>query len=180
VARTEELNIVWRPFELRPEGAPPPDPAYIERIAQGFKNHVEPMARQLGVEMHQPAVRPRTTRLAHEAARFARSQGKELEMVDAIFRAYWVDGRDIGQVEVLCDVALQAGVDPVLMRGCLDDRTMAAEVAQELKSAVINMIDAVPHFIFGGKYTATGLQSEETIRRAVNLCQGQGLIRLEE
>jgi len=168
--------VIWRPFELRPEGTPPIDAEYAER---GFRSRVAPMAAELGVEMHLPPVRPRT-RLAHEAAFFARQQGKEAAMAAAIFRAYWVQGRDIGQVEVLCDIALQAGLDPVELRGALEGRTVREQVDAELRMAHINMIDAVPHFVFDGKFAASGLQQEAALRRAIDRCRGGGLIRLEQ
>lgn len=160
--------MIWRPFELRPAGAPPKDRAYLEKA---FRNWVLPMAAELGVEMNQPPVQP-LTRLAHEAAAFARQLGREAEMADAIFKAYWVHGRDIGQVEVLCDVALTAGIDPVQMRAALDEGTMRSQVEEELRQSRIQMIDAVPFFIFDGKYSARGLQREEELRRAIARCRG--------
>ena len=168
--------MIWRPFELRPEGAPPKDRAYIEKA---FTNYVAPMAAELGVEMHMPSVQPHT-RLAHEAAVFARQVGKGAEMADAIFRAYWVDGRDIGQPEVLADVALQVGIDPVELRGALHEGTVRGQVEAELRQARIDLIDAVPFFIFDGKYTARGLLHEADLRRAIARCRGDGLIKLEE
>ncbi|HWI62474.1 MAG TPA: DsbA family protein [Symbiobacteriaceae bacterium] len=176
VGQTEEIEVIWRPFELRPEGAPPKDRAYLEKA---FKNYVAPMAAELGVEMHQPTAQP-YTRLAHEAALWARQLGKGQEMADAIFRAHWVDGRDIGQPEVLADLALQVGLDPVELRGALHEGAAREQVEAELRQAAIHLIDAVPFFIFDGKYTARGLLSEADLRRAIARCRGEGLIQLEE
>lgn len=160
--------MIWRPFELRPEGAPPKDRSYIEK---SFRHWVQPMAAELGVEMHLPPVQP-LTRLAHEAAAFARLLGKEAAMADAIFKAYWVEGRDIGQVEVLCDVALKVGIDPVQLRAALDEGVARNQVEAELRQARINLVDAVPFYIFDGKYSASGLQREEALRRAIARCRG--------
>lgn len=168
--------MIWRPFELRPEGAPPKDRAYIENA---FHNWVLPMAKELGVEMKMPTTEP-NTRLAHEAAAFARGIGKEAEMADAIFKAYWVDGRDIGQAEVLCDIALGVGIDPVELRGALIEGSFRHQVAGELQLARQYRIQGVPFFIFNGKYAASGLQREEQLRRAIGLCRGEGLVQLEE
>ncbi|MDF2630647.1 MAG: disulfide bond formation protein DsbA [Symbiobacteriaceae bacterium] len=168
--------MIWRPFELRPEGAPPKDRAYIENA---FTNWVAPMARDLGVEMRMPTHEPQT-RLAHEAAAFARSIGKEAELADAIFKAHWVHGRDIGRVEVLCDIALSAGIDPVEMRGVLEEGAYRQQVAAELRLAQQYRIQGVPFFIFDGKYAASGLQREEQLRRAIATCRGEGLIQLDE
>lgn len=168
--------MIWRPFELRPEGAPPKDRAYIENA---FHNWVQPLAKELGVEMKMATTEP-NTRLAHEAAAFARAIGKEAELADAMFKAHWVDGRDIGQVEVLCDIALRVGIDPVEMRGALEERSHRGQVEEELQLAQQYRITGVPFFIFDGKYAASGLQREEQLRRAIALCRGEGLIQLEE
>lgn len=163
MAQSEDIEIIWRAYELRPEGTPPADRSYIEN---SFKNHVAPMAKELGVEMYLPTVQPRT-RLAHEAAAFGRQQGRGAEISDALFKAHWVHGRDIGQIEVLCDLGLQAGVDPVRLRECLEQRTLREEVEQELAGAHRYGIDAVPFFIYGGKVATRGLPTEELIRRAI-------------
>lgn len=128
------------------------------------------MAAEMGVVMHQPAVQP-YTRLAHEAAVFARCLDKGGDMADAIFRAHWVEGRDIGQIEVLCDLALKAGIDPVEMRVALEKGTVRDQVAEELKQSKINLIDAVPYYSFDGKYAARGLQREDELRRAIARCR---------
>ena len=177
MAQTEEIQIIWRAFELRPDPVPTLDPGG-EYIRNAWSNHVLPMARELGVEMHVPPVQPRT-RLAHEAFAFARQQGRDREMADALFKAFFRDGRDIGQVEVLCDIGLGVGVDPVGLRGALEGRTMSSEVEQELAFAQRVQIDAVPFFIFNGRYAARGLQSEEGLRRAIAHARGGGLLQVD-
>ena len=168
--------MIWRPFELRPEGTPPKDRAYLENA---FNNWVLPMAKELGVEMKLPAHQP-LTRLAHEAAAFARAIGKGAELADGLFKAYWIESRDIGAVEVLCDIALNAGIDPVEMRGALEGRSQRDQVEGELRLAQQYRITGVPFFIFDGKYAASGLQREEQLRRAIAMCRGEGLVQLEE
>lgn len=168
--------MIWRPYELRPEGTPPHDRAYIENA---FNNWVLPMAKELGVEIKMPTTEP-NTRLAHQAAAFARSIGKEAELADAIFKAHWIAGRDIGQVEVLCDIALSVGIDPVEMRGALEEGSHRSQVEGELRLAQQYRISGVPFFIFNGKYAASGLQQEAQLQRAIALCRGEGLIQLEE
>jgi predicted DsbA family dithiol-disulfide isomerase len=177
VGQTEEIAIVWRPFELRPEGVPPLDPD-SEYIRSGWQNSVLPLAHELGVKMVRPPVQPRT-RLAHEAAEFARRLGRQAEMAEGLFRAFFQDGRDIGQVTVLCDIGLAAGVDPVELRRCLEERTLQAEVEEELQMAGRYQITAVPTFIVGNRFMLRGLVAEEQLQRAIAMCKGEGLINLE-
>jgi predicted DsbA family dithiol-disulfide isomerase len=177
VAQQEEIQIIWRAFELRPEGVPQLDPN-SDYIVNAWNNHIVPMAKELGVVMNKPPVQPRT-RLAHEAFAFARQQGREPAMAEALFKAHFEHGRDIGQIEVLCDLGLSVGVDPVALRGALENRTMQAEVQQELDFAARAQITGVPFFIFNGRYAANGLQSEEGLRRAIAMARGEGLLQVE-
>jgi len=159
--------VIWRPFELRPEGTPPPDRSYIER---SFNNYVRPLAQELGVVMHPPAASPKT-RLAHEAALYAREQGRGQEMAHALFRAHWEHGRDIGQVEVICDAGLNAGIDPVELRDVLDRRAMQEACRLELQTAFDFGINVVPFFRFDRKVGARGLQTEDELRRLIDRCK---------
>jgi predicted DsbA family dithiol-disulfide isomerase len=178
VGQIEEIHVIWRPFELRPEPAPLLDPNG-DYIRNAWERNVLPLSREMGVTMVRPPVQPRT-RLAHEAAAYARLQGREMAMAGAIFRAFFQDGRDIGQIEVLADVGLAAGLDPVGLRACLEQGELRAQVQQEERLARINLIDAVPYFIFDGRVAARGLQSEADLLRAIRRCRGDGLIKLEE
>ena len=68
----QDVELIWRAFELRPEPGPSLDPQgdYLQRA---WSTSVYPLAKKLGVTMKLPPVQPRT-RLAHEAAHWARSQ----------------------------------------------------------------------------------------------------------
>lgn len=66
-----------------------------------------------------PDVRPRT-RKAHEAARFARERGLERPMRDAIYAAHFVEGWDIGRVDVLVEIGSTLGLDHTELKVVLD------------------------------------------------------------
>lgn len=143
-----------------------------------WANSVYPLARELGVHIVLPPVQPRT-RLAHEAAEFARRHGRMAEMADGLFRAFFQDGRDIGEIGVLCEIGQGAGLDPAGLRTCLEERTLRDEVDEELKLSQRYQITAVPTFIVGNRFKLSGLVSEEHLKRAIAMCRGEGLINLE-
>src|SRR5690606_30030685 len=93
------VSVEGAAFELRPAGTPLPA-ADAEWMRNAWTRQVEPLARELGVEMSYPAVVTRT-RKAHEAAAYARAEGRWEAMHAALYRAYWVEGRDIGRIDVL-------------------------------------------------------------------------------
>lgn len=175
VGQAEAIEVVWRPFELRPDGVPLPDQAYIDKH---WTQSVYPLSQELGLLMRKPTVRPRT-RLAHEAAEFARRADKQGAMAEALFEAYFQENRDIGRVEVLCDVGLSVGLDPVELREALQQRTLQEAVEGELDLAARYRISAVPSFIVGNRFLVRGLVPEEHLLKAVRMCKGEGLIDLK-
>ncbi len=94
----ERVGIRWRAFELRPDPVPTlkPDGTYLRDI---WARAVYPMAKERGMSLRLPPVQPRS-RLAHEAAHFAATQGLFDAMNTALFRAFFEDGCDIGDLAV--------------------------------------------------------------------------------
>lgn len=152
-----------------------PDEEYIRRA---WERSVLPLSRQMGVEMQRPEVRPRT-RLAHEAADFARTAGRGEAMASALLAAYFQQGRDIGQIDVLCEVGREAGLETGALRACLEERSRKSAVEGELNLARAYGIRAVPTFIIGGRYLLQGLVGEEDLVRVIRMCRGEGLIQVE-
>src|SRR5215207_6009667 len=99
------------PFELRPHPTETlrPEGEYLQRA---WRQSVYPIARRMGVPITLPAVSPQPhTRLAFEGFQYAREHGKGAEYNARILEAFFVEGRDIGDVGVLTKLAGEAGLD---------------------------------------------------------------------
>jgi predicted DsbA family dithiol-disulfide isomerase len=138
----DALEVVWRAFELRPEPKPTLDPGG-EYLRATWERSVYPMARERGMDIRLPPVQPRS-RKAFEATAWARSQGGFDEMHEAIFRAFFVEGRDIGETDVLLDVAKSVGLPAEELRKALDENAYSAEVAEDQRLAHEFGISGVP------------------------------------
>jgi len=126
-AASGDVEVRGRALELfpapEPLRAPGEDPPWEEEVA--------PRAAELRLELRAPGFRPRT-RKAHEAAAFAAERGVAPEMRSAIFSAYWVEGLDIGRIDVLAALAGGIGLDAEDLRIELDiDRYRDAVLADE-------------------------------------------------
>lgn len=165
VGQHEDLDIVWHPFELRPEPAPLLDPN-SDYIRTSWEQSVLPLSKQLEIEMKRPTVIPRT-RLAHEAAAYADTQGKANEMVDALYAAYQQQGRDIGRIDVLTDVGESIGLDVEALRDALQNRTMKHQVDARLALAKQMNVTAVPYFVIAGRYALRGLVSADQLQSVI-------------
>lgn len=159
------MAIEWFAFELRPEPAPLPDfdgPAG-ERFRQHWERGVAPMAARLGVEMHFPPFKSRS-RKAHEAATYARAHDMFEQMRVALFHAFFVDNRDIGDVDVLVDVGAAIGLDGDDLRAALaEGRYTDQVIAQERMAAGIG-VSAVPTTVIG-QLGVQGAQPYDVLRQ---------------
>lgn len=155
------VTVERRAYELRPAPLPLPD---MERgyYRSTFEQSVQPIADALGLEMRFPAVAPRT-RKAHEAARFARGRGEGEAMHRAIYRAYFAEGRDIGRIDVLADIASGLGIDAMDMKMALDLDQHTDEVVAEEQEAVDLGVTGVPCFRLGDELLL-GVQPPDVLR----------------
>ena len=138
----ESVEVDWRAYELRPDPIPTldPDGEYLHRV---WNASVYPMASSLGMKLRLPPVQPRSRR-ALEAAEFAREQGVYDAMHHALFRAFFEDGRDIGDVEVLLDVGESVGLDRASLRDALEEGRYTAKVVADEELARRLGVDSVP------------------------------------
>jgi predicted DsbA family dithiol-disulfide isomerase len=159
------VEIFWRAFELRPEPVPalPPDGEYLHRV---WTNSVYPMAESLGITMKLPPVQPRS-RLAHEAAHWARTQGKFEAMNAEIFRAFFERGENIGETEVLTSLAAKLELDADSLRRALDNREFESSVIADEREAEMIGLSGVPAFVANRKFALSGVQSFENLKMLV-------------
>lgn len=143
----EAVEIDWRAYELRPDPVPTldPDGEYLHRV---WNASVYPMARFLGMRLRLPPVQPRS-RKALEAAEHAREKGKFDEMHTALFQAFFEDGKDIGQEEVLLEVGASVGLDREELRAALEEGRYTEKVLADEELARRLAVDSVPTMFVG-------------------------------
>jgi predicted DsbA family dithiol-disulfide isomerase len=136
------LDVVWHAFELRPEPRPTLDPAG-EYLRTTWERSVYPMARERGMNLKLPPVQPRS-RKAMEAVAHAHSQGRSDAMHEAMFRAFFEEGQDIGQTDVLLDIGESVGLQRDALRKALEENAFAAQVTEDQRLARDFGISGVP------------------------------------
>lgn len=138
----DRVEVDWRAYELRPDPVPTldPDGEYLHRV---WNASVYPMARSLGMTLRLPPVQPRS-RKALEAAEFAREKGVYDRMHTALFRAFFEEGRDIGEVEVLLEVGDSADLDTEELRTALEEGRYTEKVIGDEELARKLGVDSVP------------------------------------
>lgn len=160
-----DIDVRWRSFELRPNTVPPLDPnaEYLHRV---WESSVLPLAARLGVSMTLPPVQPRTRR-THEAAHWARSIGRFDEYHSAILTAFFERGENIGEIDVLVELAGSLGLPGGELRQALIGRAFEQHVIDDEDLAREMDVGSVPAFIADGRFGVIGVQPVEVLRDLV-------------
>ncbi len=155
------------PFELRPEPHPTlrPEGDYL-RLA--WAESVYPLAARMGVTIRLPPVSPQPhTRLAWEGYQFAGEQGRGNEYNHRVLEAFFVEGRDIGDVGALAELAAGLGLNAAEFRRALEDGRYRAAHQAALRHAYEEAgVTGVPAFEIGGRMLV-GIQGSAALARAI-------------
>ena len=171
--KIREIDVRWMSYELRPERTLSPEEqkqmaAYRRKVDANWPN-VQAMAQNYGLAFG-PRNHNSRSRLALEAAKFAEDAGRVDAYVEALFRAHFVEGRDLSQVDVLVELAESAALDGPALRQALEQRALKMRVDRELALGFMYKLSGVPAFIIGGKYLVVGAQPLETLVDVVDKC----------
>jgi predicted DsbA family dithiol-disulfide isomerase len=159
------VEIVWRAFELRPDPVPTLDPKG-EYLRNAWSNGVYPLAARLGIPITLPPLQPRS-RLAHEAAHWARSQGHFAGYHAEVFRAFFERGEDIGDIDVLISLAMKLEMDVESLRQALARHEFLPSVIQDEQEAQMSGVSGVPAFIAARRFALAGVHPVEDLTKLV-------------
>jgi predicted DsbA family dithiol-disulfide isomerase len=169
-----EPRVTWRPFELNPdmpaEGAD--RAAYLaarmgtpERVAEAHAELVRQGAAS-GIEFRFDLMtRMPNTRRSHLLIAHAARSGRQSAVKERIMRAYFEQGGDIGDIEVLVRLGVEAGLGERESRSALILRSGQDGVVAAERHAAVLGITGVPTFVFDGQYTISGAQEMGSLTR---------------
>jgi len=172
------IQVRWHPFQLNPdlpaEGIDRRQ--YVETKFGGPERARQVYARvgaageTVGIPFAFNAIQRQPNTLdAHRLVAWAqsRNEGDPEALVEALFRAYFLEGRYVGDREELVRLAQAAGYDPTDARAFLDSDEMKDAIADADRRARTMGISGVPFFIFGGKTALSGAQEPEALLDAI-------------
>ena len=149
------MEIRWVHFPLHPDT--PAEGRSLEEMFRGRGYDIPTMQAQMRARMQAEGLpygdRKMTfnSRLAQELGKWADTQPGGEAIHDALFRAYFVDGRNIGDAQVLLEIAKQVGLDQAKAREVLEKRTFKAAIDADWKKSRDYGVTGVPTFVHGGQ-----------------------------
>jgi predicted DsbA family dithiol-disulfide isomerase len=169
------ITVHWRPFQL--DATIPPEgmdrQVYMERkFGKGDRikkahEHLIELGTEVGIPFAFDKIKVSPNTLdAHRLIRWAAEPALQEKIVEALFHAYFVDGRDIGDREILADIAAAAGMDRQTIATRLADDEDRAEIQADIRSAQQIGVTGVPTFIVANRYGLVGAQPAEELARA--------------
>ena len=175
------VTPTWRAFQLNPDmpAAGMARKDYVETKFGGPERATQIYARvaavgnEVGIPFQFEKIeRQPNTINAHRLIRLAGEQGQQDAVAEALFRAFFLEFLDIGNVVTLSEIAASAGLNREAVYAYLSSDQGAAAAQQEDAVARQLGITGVPFFVFGGKYTVSGAQSAEVLLQAFEQAAG--------
>jgi len=171
----EQVTIHWRAFQLDPtlpeEGKP-----FQEALKHKFGGNPEQLEQMFGhvckvgeacgvpFDFGKIDFMPNTL-LSHQLIKITPLED-QTRIAEALLQAYFQDGRNIGDLDVLVNIAAENGFDADIIRHRLSNKEGLAEVEEDLEYARRAQITGVPYFIFNDRFAMSGAQPVQSFLQA--------------
>ena len=169
-----DVEVRYHAFQLDPTASPgssrPVAEAYAKKFggeqrAQAIMQRVTDVAAEEGLEFHMDRALRANTLQAHRLIWLSEQPGSpvpQATMKERLLQAYFHDGLDIGDTEVLAECAAELGFDRDQVTALLETSTGAGEVADDIERATELGITAVPTYVINGQWSIPGAQDTDT------------------
>ncbi len=171
------FEIEWHPFQLNPDMPPEGTDRRLYLEAKfGGRNRatavyaqIAEAAKAAGLALNFDRIsRTPSTLDAHRAIHWAGLEGRQTAMASALFKAYFVEGRDIGDPDVLADIAHDIGLDGAMFRHLLGTDADREEIRARDAHARARGVTGVPTFVVGYRHVLPGAQPPEVWQKVID------------
>jgi len=173
----DRVDIEWRSFQLNPDMETDPDANINEYLADSkgwslekakqMNQRVTDMAAEIGLEYNMDQAVVANSFNAHRLIQFAKTNNKGDEAEEALFRAYFTDGKNMDDLDTLVAIGKDIGLDGHDVRAVLEGDQFANAVKHDIQTAKGMNIRGVPFFLFDRKYGVSGAQETQTFLQAL-------------
>ncbi|MEM9620379.1 MAG: DsbA family oxidoreductase [Pseudomonadota bacterium] len=172
-----DISLRWRPYQLH-ANLPDAGVDRLDYLQQRYGPDADPgriperiraEAEDEGIELRFDLIkRTPNTLLAHRLLEFAVPHDKQHELAEALFIAYFCQGKDVGKRDVLVEVAAGVGLDSAAAAEFLSSDAGTAEVQQQLARAPELGVSGVPGYYIANAFLLPGAQTSEVMGQIIN------------
>lgn len=173
----DDIEIEWRSFQLNPNMKTDPDANINEYLAESkgwspekakqMNERVTKMAAEEGLEYNMDQAVVANSFDAHRLIQFAKTQEVGDQAEEALFTAYFTQGKNMADLNTLVQIAEKIGLNKRDARAVLESDQFSNAVKHDMQTAKGMNIRGVPFFLFNRKFVVSGAQQTETFVKAL-------------
>ena len=173
-----DIEVEYHAFELAPDTPVDFDGSQVDFLVKhkgmpedqvkGMLAHVTELARLEGLNYDFDHLIHTNTGKAHQVLDLANEQGLQLELVERLFSAHFVEGLHTGRDEDLADLAAEVGMDRQHVLEALNTGARKAAVEADIHQAAAYGISGVPFYVIDGRFGVSGAQDPDVFVNALN------------
>lgn len=176
------FTVEWHPFQLNPDmpAAGMDRRDYLETKFGGRDNaitvyaRIDEAAKAAGLDINWDGITTTPNTLnAHRLIHWAGIESRQTFVVAALFKAYFIDGSDIGDIEVLAEIAGSCGLDAAMIRTLLQGDADAEDIRQRDAHSRAKGVSGVPTFVISNQQALSGAQPPELWGQVIDDIQAQ-------
>jgi len=167
----DKVEIEWKSYLLSPELVTDPNKNLHEFLAEhkgisleeakSMNDYVTNMAANVGLEYDFDKAIPANSFNAHRLLHFAKEHGKQHETEEALFKAYFTEGKNIDDAAALTEIAASVGLDIAEVAAAMSTEAYFQDVVMDVQEAQHIGVQGVPFFVFDRKYAISGAQEPD-------------------
>ena len=172
-----QAQVEFKSFELDPNTPKPSEKTMYEVLAEKYGSTVEAaktmtagvveQAKTVGLDYNFENMKPANTLDAHRLVKWASAQGKAEEANELLLHAYFIEGKDIGNNDVLLELMESLELSREEAEKILNSKEYLADVRIDIAKAGQIGVRGVPFFVINDKYAISGAQPTETFISAL-------------
>jgi predicted DsbA family dithiol-disulfide isomerase len=165
----DQVQLIWKSYQLSPEMKTDPNINIHQFLAKHkglpleeakeLNDHVTQLARQVGLIYNFDKSIVANSFNAHRFSHFAKKYHKQNDAEEKLFHAYFTDGKNLDDHEVLITLGEEIGLDKNELKSALENGLYAEDVKNDIREAHLIGVRGVPFFVFNRNYAVSGAQS---------------------
>lgn len=179
----DDVKITYHSYQLMPdypENSPLPSAEAVAKQkgmpVEQFKQMNDGVAQrgaEVGLDYNFDQALTVNSRRAHRLSHFAEQQGVQHELMQNLFKAYFTDGKNVEDREVLADLAAEVGLDRDEALAKMDNEELDHAVQADINQASQIGVQGVPFFVFNNKYAVSGAQPQQVFQQVLETVWGE-------